>query len=65
MDDNLRPLTCSVSEAAKILGISRAPAYRAVARGEIPAIRIGGRVLVPRAALEQMLALPSAKSKED
>jgi excisionase family DNA binding protein len=38
-----------------MLGISRAFAYEAVRRGEIPSIRIGRRVLVPRAALERML----------
>ena len=40
-------LTMSVSEAADWLGISRAFAYELVARGEIPSIRLGRRVLVP------------------
>ncbi|MFP4150309.1 MAG: helix-turn-helix domain-containing protein, partial [Nitriliruptoraceae bacterium] len=31
----------TIPEAAKLLGISRSAAYRAVARGEIPTIRIG------------------------
>jgi len=48
-------LTLTVEEAAATLGISRAFAYEAVRRGEIPSIRIGRRVLVPRAALERML----------
>jgi excisionase family DNA binding protein len=48
-------LTLTVEEAAATLGISRAFAYAAVQRGEIPSIRIGRRVLVPRAALERML----------
>lgn len=48
-------LTLTVEEAAATLGISRAFAYEAVSRGEIPSIRIGRRVLVPRAALERML----------
>jgi excisionase family DNA binding protein len=50
-----RPLTTSVSEAAHVLGISRSLAYRAVRAGEIPSIRIGDRVLVPRKLLEQMV----------
>ena len=38
-----------------MLGISRSAAYRAAARGEIPTIRIGGRLLVPTAKLYAML----------
>jgi excisionase family DNA binding protein len=48
-------LTLTVEEAAAALGISRAFAYEAVRRGEIPSIKIGRRVLVPRAALTRML----------
>ena len=40
-------LTMSVTQAANWLGISRAFAYELVARGEIPSIRLGRRVLVP------------------
>jgi excisionase family DNA binding protein len=40
---------------AELLGISRSAAYRAVARGEIPTIRIGRRLLVPTAKLYAML----------
>lgn len=46
----------SVVEAARILGIGRNLAYEGVARGEIPSIRVGGRILIPVAALNQMLA---------
>jgi excisionase family DNA binding protein len=48
-------LTMSVEEAANALGISRTFAYEAVARGEIPCIRIGRRILVPVVALNQLL----------
>ena len=48
-------LTMSVEEAAIVLGISRTFAYEAVARGEIPCIRIGRRILVPRVALNRLL----------
>jgi len=48
-------LTMSVEEAANALGISRTFAYEAVARGEIPCIRIGRRILVPRVALNRLL----------
>jgi excisionase family DNA binding protein len=44
-------LVYSVGEAAVLLGISRAFAYELVARGELPAIRLGRRRLVPKGAL--------------
>lgn len=49
--------TWTIPETARILGLSRAAAYRAAARGDIPARRIGGRLIVPRAALSRMLEL--------
>ena len=48
-------LTMTVEEAATALGISRATAYEAVSRGEIPAIRIGRRILIPKVALAKLL----------
>ena len=48
-------LTMSVEEAALALGISRTFAYEAVARGEIPCIRIGRRILIPKVALQRLL----------
>ncbi len=49
------PLTLQVREAAKLLGIGRNGAYEAIARGEIPALRFGNRIVVPLSALELML----------
>jgi excisionase family DNA binding protein len=57
-------LTLTVEEAAATLGISRASAYEAVRRGEIPAIRIGRRVLVPRVALDRLLGAAGTVSPE-
>jgi excisionase family DNA binding protein len=42
-------------EVGRILGLSRPSTYAAAKNGEIPTIRIGGRILVPRAALERLL----------
>ena len=47
--------TVSVEEAAAMLGLARPTVYAAVKRGEIPAVRIGDRVLIPKAALRRML----------
>jgi excisionase family DNA binding protein len=43
-----------------LLGISRAFAYELVARGELPVIRLGRRIVVPKAALLAMVALDAA-----
>lgn len=47
--------TISVDECARELGISRASAYEAAKRGELPAIVIGKRILILRGALDRML----------
>jgi excisionase family DNA binding protein len=47
--------TVSVEEAGRILGYSRNTAYDAVQRGELPVIRLGRKIRVPKVALEQML----------
>lgn len=48
--------TFTVPEAAKILGVSRGAAYEAVKQKELPVIWIGRRCIVPRLALEKLLA---------
>ncbi len=48
-------LTLTVNEVSKVLGISRGLAYSMVKAGEIPSVRFGRRVLVPRRALERLL----------
>ncbi len=47
-------LALSVEEAA-LLGISRDLAYDLVARAELPSVRLGRRLVVPRRALEDAL----------
>ncbi len=51
------PPTISVEHAGSILGVSRRAAYRAVHRGELPAVRIGRRLLVPSAKLLDLLGI--------
>ncbi len=46
----------SVEEAATILGVGRSTAWRAVKSGELPSIRLCHRVVVPRPALDRLLA---------
>ena len=54
-------LTFTVKEAGERLGLSRGLMYLAIRTGEIPSLRIGRRILIPRTALESMLQSPSVK----
>lgn len=54
------PPTISVTDAAKLLGIGRNQAYRAAATGELPAVRLGGRILILTAPLRRMLRAEAA-----
>jgi excisionase family DNA binding protein len=45
----------TVPEAARRLGISRNFGYELVRRGELPVIRFGKRLLIPKISLERML----------
>jgi excisionase family DNA binding protein len=51
-------LTYSVEEVARLLRIGRNQAYDSVKSGVIPSIRIGKRILIPRAALHLLLNKP-------
>ena len=56
MDENKiirSPLTCSVEEAAKILGVSRSMAYQLVRSEGFPTVKIGRRLLVSVKGLER------------
>ncbi len=52
-------VTCqvlTVSEAALALGISRTLAHELVARRELPAVHLGRRIVIPRQAVDALLA---------
>lgn len=57
-------LTLTIAETARLLGIGRQLAYDRVKAGEIPALKIGRRLLVPRIALEKMLQGPKTISPD-
>ena len=48
-------MALSVEEAGALLGISRDLAYDLVASRQLPSVRLGGRLVVPRRALEEAL----------
>lgn len=59
-------LTVSVDEAARLLGISRSFAYELCARRELPAVRLGRRLVIPRRALLELIEEgTSVKSDND
>jgi len=51
-----QPLTLTVEQAAKLLGIGRSTAYELVHTGDIPSLRLGRRIVVPKARLAEMLS---------
>ena len=50
------PATMNIRAAARVLGIGRQTAYELARQGKIPVLRLGKRLVVPKAALERMLA---------
>lgn len=55
MTDEQAKLTLTVPEVAALLRISRGSAYEAVRTGQIPSLRFGRVIRVPRHALEHLL----------
>lgn len=53
---NAGRLVWTVAEAARLLGISRAHAYELIARDELTHIRLGRRIVVPKRALDELIA---------
>lgn len=48
-------LTYTVREAAQVLGIGKDLAYQLIKSGELPSVKLGGRLVVPKIALERLL----------
>ncbi len=62
------PALMHVADAAKILGVSRATAYRLVASGELASVRMGVAktiVRVPRAALMRYIECNTSGGNDD
>ncbi len=50
--------TYSIKDVMALFGLSRSAVYLALKTGEIPSFRIGKRVLIPKEAIDKMLAGP-------
>ena len=55
LDDLDGRVTLTVEETALLLGVGRSVAYEAARRGELPARRLGRRLVVPDPALLEWL----------
>lgn len=53
--DSQEPMTLSVPAAAALIGVGRTLAYEAARNGQIPVVRIGNRLVVPKRRLLKML----------
>ena len=51
-----QPMLLTVTEAARLLRISRNLCYELIAQKQLPHIRLGRRILLPRYGLEQWIA---------
>lgn len=61
LDEALARPTISVPDAGKVFfGLARNAAYDAAKAGDIPTIKIGGRIMVPVVPLAEKLGLKSA-----
>lgn len=58
-----RPAVLTVEEAAELLRIGRSAAYAAVKAGEIPSIKVGRSLRVPRHRLDELLGIPTNESR--
>jgi excisionase family DNA binding protein len=49
------PDVLTMEELESVTRLGRSSTYKAVSNGSIPSVRIGGRLLVPKAALVKLL----------
>ena len=61
--DTKDTLTVSVQRAGELLGLSRNSVYAAVKNGQLPVLKIGKRLLVPKVRLERLLSEAGNKDK--
>lgn len=58
-------LALSVEEAGMLLGISPDLAYDLVAQGQLPSVKLGRRLVVPRRSLEDRLSRLTGEATEE
>lgn len=64
MNQQQTSITLTTAEAARALGIGKTKLFELIAKGDLPALRLGGRTLVRREDIEAFVAqLPRWRSK--
>ncbi len=63
--DTALPILLYVSEAAKMLALSRARVYQMIASGEVPHVRFGKAVRIPRTALLRYIERQTVNADND
>jgi excisionase family DNA binding protein len=53
--NNLEPLTLTINDACKVIGIGRTSLYELIRQGRLKTIKVAGRTLVPMAALRVLV----------
>jgi excisionase family DNA binding protein len=64
-NEQKEPLFLRISEAARLLAMSRSAAYAAIRSGQLPSVRVAGKWRIPRAALERLLARAMGPSDDE
>lgn len=59
----MEKLTLSVTEAAKVLGVSRPTMYTIIHRADFPAFHVGNRVLISRQGLADWVEAQTGQKK--
>lgn len=54
----------SAAEAARLVGLSTDSVYRAVKNGDIAAVRVSGRIVIPHASLVALFGEPGIEPEE-
>jgi excisionase family DNA binding protein len=59
------PDILTVPEAASLLRVGKGSVYESCRRGELPSVRIGRRLLIPKAALMRLLAEGNSNARKE
>ena len=52
---HMEPLTVSVADAGRIVGLGKTKLYELIGQGELDAVRIGKRTLIKTASLKRLV----------